>query len=114
MLIITEIQKGERSISRDLAACLVFALAIIIGLVTAYEYIGRSKMLRQEYEDKADNYIEQLAKSVTFPIWNFDMGSLKHVCSAYTQNEQFAKLKIVDMNGEVLFNFVRPGDKDDD
>ena len=105
-------RKGERSISRDLSACLVFALAIIIGLVTAYEYFGRSKMLRQEFEDKADNYIEQLAKSVTFPIWNFDMGSLKHVCSAYTQNEQFSKLKIVDMNGEVLFNFVRPGDDD--
>ncbi|NDV26458.1 EAL domain-containing protein [Desulfovibrio sp. JC010] len=106
-------KKGERSISRDLSACLVFALAIIIALVTAYEYFGRSKMLRQEFEDKADNYIEQLAKSVTFPIWNFDMGSLKHVCSAYTQNEQFSKLKITDMNGEVLFNFVRPGEEDD-
>ncbi|WP_320008558.1 EAL domain-containing protein [Maridesulfovibrio sp.] len=106
-------KKGERSISRDLSACLVFALAVIIGLVTAYEYFGRSKMLHQEFEDKADNYIEQLAKSVTFPIWNFDMGSLKHVCSAYTQNEQFSKLKIVDMNGEVLFNFVRPGETED-
>jgi diguanylate cyclase (GGDEF)-like protein/PAS domain S-box-containing protein len=106
-------KKGERSISRDLSACLVFALAIIIGMVTAYEYFGRSKMLRQEFEDKADSYIDQLAKSVTFPIWNFDMGSLKHVCSAYTQNEQFSKLKIVDMNGEVLFNFVRAGDADD-
>ncbi|CCO22068.1 EAL domain-containing protein [Maridesulfovibrio hydrothermalis] len=106
-------KKGERSISRDLSACLVFALAIIIGLVTAYEYFGRSKMLRQEFEDKADTYIEQLTKSVTFPIWNFDMGSLKHVCSAYTQNEQFSKLKITDFNGDVLFNFVRPGEKDD-
>lgn len=106
-------KKGERSISRDLSACLVFALAVIIGLVTAYEYFGRSKMLRQEFEEKADTYIEQLTKSVTFPIWNFDMGSLKHVCSAYTQNEQFAKLKITDFNGDVLFNFIRPGEDDD-
>ncbi|WP_432737054.1 EAL domain-containing protein [Maridesulfovibrio sp. FT414] len=107
------LKKGERSISRDLSACLVFALAIIIGLVTAYEYFGRSKMLRQEFEEKADTYIDQLSKSVTFPIWNFDMGSLKHVCSAYTQNDQFAKLQITDFNGDVLFNFVRPGEEDD-
>lgn len=106
-------KKGERSISRDLSACLVFALAVIIGLVTAYEYFSRSKMLHQEFEEKADTYIEQLTKSVTFPIWNFDMGSLKHVCSAYTQNEQFAKLKITDFNGDILFNFVRPGEEDD-
>lgn len=106
-------KRGERSISRDLSACLVFALAIIIGLVTAYEYFGRSKMLRQEFEEKADTYIEQLAKSVTFPIWNFDMASIKHVCSAYTQNDQFAKLQITDFNGEILFNFVRPGEEDD-
>ncbi|WP_027722284.1 EAL domain-containing protein [Maridesulfovibrio zosterae] len=105
-------KKGERSISKDLSACIVFALAIIIGLVSAYEYFGRSRMLRHEFEDKADTYIEQLAKSVTYPIWNFDMGSLKHVCSAYTQNEQFAKLKITDFNGDVLFDFVRPGEED--
>ncbi|MBI9111571.1 EAL domain-containing protein [Maridesulfovibrio ferrireducens] len=105
---------GERSISRDLSACLVFALAVIIGIVTAYEYFGRSKMLHQEIEDKADTYIEQLTKSVTFPIWNFDMVSLKHVCSAYTQNDQFAKFKIIDANGDVLFNFVRAGEDNDD
>ncbi|OEU70475.1 MAG: diguanylate cyclase [Desulfovibrio sp. S3730MH75] len=106
--------KGERSISRDLSACLVFALAVIIGVVTAYEYFGRSHMLRQEVEDKADIYIEQLTKSVTFPIWNFDMVSLQHVCSAYTQNDQFAKLRIVDINGDVLFNFVRVGEDNED
>ncbi|SMF39206.1 EAL domain-containing protein [Desulfovibrio gilichinskyi] len=105
---------GERSISRDLSACLIFALAVIIGVVTAYEYFGRSRMLRQEIEDKADTYIEQLTKSVTFPIWNFDMVSLKHVCSAYTQNDQFAKLKIFDVDGGVLFSFVRAGESNDD
>ncbi|WP_320169330.1 EAL domain-containing protein [Maridesulfovibrio sp.] len=106
-------RKGERSISRDLSACLVFALAIIIGLVTAYEYMGRSKMLRREFEEKADNYIDQLSKSVTFPIWNFDMGSVKHVCSAYTQNDLFSKLLITDVNGDPLFTFVRPGEEDE-
>lgn len=100
---------GERSISRDLAACLVLALAIIIGVVTAYEYFGRSKMLQQEIDDTADNYIHHLVQAVTFPVWNLDMSSLKRVCEAYSQNERFAFLKVTDPAGLVLYNFVRPG-----
>lgn len=106
-------ERVERSIARDLSSCLVFAIALIIGLVTTYEYFSRSEMIHQEIEDTADNYIHHLVQAIVSPVWNLDMPSLKRVCQAYSSNERFALLKVTDPEGTVLYNFVRP-DEDGD
>jgi diguanylate cyclase (GGDEF)-like protein/PAS domain S-box-containing protein len=105
-------RKQGRSISKDLSLYLVIALAIIMGMVSGYEYFGRSQMIRSDLKETADNYIYNLTQAVSAPVWNFDLPSLKKMCDAYTTNGNFAFLKITDNAGNMLYSFVRPVSND--
>lgn len=74
---------SSSSISRNLSVSLVLVLAGVITAAVIAHYLVISSNDIKELDNKADELISNLQKSLELPIWNFDRESLNKIVDAY-------------------------------
>ena len=97
------------SISRRLTLSLILTVAIVSITVIGLNYYSTSRKAKAQLNEKADEYISFLLNSLRIPLWNFEIETIKHIGSVYSQNELIGALRITGSNGEIYFN----AEKDD-
>ncbi|MBF0233370.1 MAG: PAS domain-containing protein [Desulfamplus sp.] len=87
---------SNHSVGKNLSISLVILLVIVTtSTVIIFAYIT-SVNDRRNLENKADELIQNMVKSIEFPIWNFDNESLAKITDAYCMSEYISELTITD------------------
>lgn len=87
----------NRSVGTNLSISLIIVIVIVTtstALVLAY--ITSSKD-RHNLENRADEALYNIIKSVEFPIWNFDNDELAKITEIYLMSEYISELVITDL-----------------
>lgn len=98
-------QKNRRSISKALTTSLVLTVVTVSSIAMGINYFSVVKKSRTQLEEKADEYMSFLSKSLEMPLWNFEMATIEHIGGFYFQNEHVVKLIIKDFIGKEYVNF---------
>src|SRR5262245_23823023 len=87
-------QRGRRSIAFLVAALLVGATTLVLGLFAWVDH--RNERLRQTARLQLEHHttVEQLAVSLTLPVWNFDRAQIDRVLESAMQNPELAAVLV--------------------
>lgn len=94
---------GRRSLSKELAVCLILLLILFEGVLLAYVYSRQSRFLRQELERKADDYAEKLSEVLVVPLWDYDDEQIGKIGLSFLQSVVIDEVHIKDAGGKTLF-----------
>lgn len=97
----------KRSVARALTSLLTLTVVVVSFFTTWVIY---QVLAHREYaalEQKAEDFIASIDNILEMPLWNFDYENIQKIAEAYTDNSLFEKLKIVDEEGRVCFDFSR-------
>lgn len=94
--------KGQ-SISKNLTISLACVVFLVVTIIMTFIYLRQSHAMRQEAENKADEYIAWLAETLTWPLWNFDQAGVIQIGSMFERNELIESIRIVDARGDAVF-----------
>lgn len=94
---------GRRSLSKELAICLILALILFEGVLLAYVYSRQSRFLLQELEKKADDYAEKLSEVLVVPLWDYDDEQIGKIGLSFLQSDVIDEVHIKDAGGKTLF-----------
>ncbi|MBN2117047.1 MAG: response regulator [Anaerolineales bacterium] len=100
----------SRSISRNLAFGLLFALGGVAALVLFVNSVLFSHWARVELDTKIDADLLELTESLSLPIWTYDSDHAQAIGSAYVRDELVAELDIMPHTGPPFFTYKKPGE----
>lgn len=98
----------NKSISTSVTIGLVTTVILIVAVMLMVQYIRQSQAMRQEIEQKADEYTVGLTTILAIPLWTLDTANTEHIGKVYQQNELFSSLEILDNRGNSMFSFGSP------
>ena len=91
------------SISRRLTVSLILAVAALSFIALLINYYSASRKAKNRLDSKADEYVSFLVDSLSVPLWNFELITVRHIGQVYSQNELIAALEIAGPDGENYF-----------
>ncbi|MEA1967418.1 MAG: ATP-binding protein [Thermodesulfobacteriota bacterium] len=86
------------SISKNLIVSLVLVLTVVITCSVITHCVISSINEKKVLEQKADDLLENLKKSIEFPLWNFDMESLNKIIDAYFVSDLVSEIVVMREN----------------
>lgn len=92
-----------RSVSLDLAVCLMLLVLAATSLVTLFVYETRSEQMLAELRAETDEAADNVAQVLSMPMWNLDQTGLAMVGAAFSSNDLVVGLSILDQEGVPLF-----------
>lgn len=98
---------GDQSISRDLTLCLLVVVFVVTSLAIGAGYWRAVHRARLDLESKADEYLVAMRDILETPMWNYDETSIKEIGLTFSQDERMVGLRILDEEGDELFDFAR-------
>ncbi len=93
-----KIQKNPKdfSIAKNLTVSLIVMVAIVSILAVTATYMNSAENARRQLDEKANEYIDLLEKSLNAPMWDVEMLYVKNIGSIFSKNELVVSLKIKD------------------
>ncbi len=101
------IRNKKFSISASLTVSLILTVASVSGIAVGFNYVYASRKIHAQIEEKADEYVNFLCKSLAVPLWNFERDTVRQIGAFFEQNELVAELKITDCNKVVFFEIKK-------
>jgi PAS domain S-box-containing protein len=95
--------RRKRSVSGDLTISLVLTVIVISALYLTLNYRLISHREQARLNDKADEYIQTLARTLEIPLWDLDYESIETICSIYYDNEMVTSVTVTEPDGRTLF-----------
>jgi PAS domain S-box-containing protein len=82
----------------------------VSGIAVGFNYVGDSRKIHAQLEEKADEYMSFLSSSLAVPLWNFETKTVKQIGAFFGQNELVCELRITDCNKVVFFDVKKGGE----
>ena len=100
--------KARKSVIYDLTLVTILIVTIVSSafLVASLAFLSRSA--QHQFDQKADDYLEHLQRSLETSLWTFDETGVKRVCEAMMAYEFVVSLEVTDNNGNVWFREKKP------
>ncbi|MDA3896051.1 MAG: response regulator [Desulfobacteraceae bacterium] len=104
-----DIEAGEPfrkqfSISKSLTVGLTLVVLAVSVVAISLNFYFSTQASIQSLEKKADEYASFLSSSLKLSLWEFDTRSIRHIGSAFAQNEFIDILEIYDADGVKVFS----------
>jgi hypothetical protein len=100
---------GRRGASISVVLTVSLSLVVIISAIAAFSitYVVTSHRGLVRLEEKADEFNSALEGILQIPLWNLDYRNVEKIGEAFTHNELFERLRIIDGTGAVCYDFDR-------
>ncbi|MFP4477334.1 MAG: ATP-binding protein [Desulfatibacillaceae bacterium] len=98
------------TISGELTLSLVAVVGIVSLVALAVNYVYLRHVSLVQMERKADEYVEYLANSLEYPVWNLDSQSVSQVSRSFFNSDMVALLRITEKNLNVMFSQRKKGE----
>lgn len=103
----------KQSISRDLTVALVLVVLGVCCLVIAVNFAISSRKIQSELEQKAEEIVSYLAKTLEMPLWHIDKEGIRKIGNLYASNELISELRITDEStGQILYTHQPSAEKE--
>ena len=101
--------RKQFSISRSLTVGLTLVVLVVSIAAIALNFYFSTQKSIASLEKKADEYSSFLSSALKLSLWEYDTRSIRHIGSAFTQNEFIDILEIYDADDVKVFsNKARP------
>ncbi|SLM33200.1 putative Signal transduction histidine kinase, nitrogen specific, NtrB [Desulfamplus magnetovallimortis] len=101
------------SVGRNLTISLVLLLIVVVTSATLLFAVVIHHSDKKELEHKGDELINNIVKSIEFPIWNFDIEAANKICEAYFLSEYVCELVIYEAYTDRVIIDKKRFDKED-
>ena len=98
-----------RSISRNLALGLSLIIFLVQAVLMSAAAWHLSRSVRRDVAAKADDYIDRLTGVLALPVWHIDRSGILSIGTEFAHNELVGMIRVTAPDGEILFEFSRPG-----
>ncbi len=93
----------KKSIARILIYYLIVIASVIAVSTTFLSYTFLSHRSKLQYEQRLEEYLVYLKDSLELPIWRMDRSAFEKICKSFAKNDEIGMLKILDEDGEFIF-----------
>jgi len=103
------IKNTEQKYSITRILTITLTLAVVVSSIIAFSvlYTILSQKSYVHLERKADEFNNALKGTLEMPVWNLDYSNIEKIGQAFTHNDLFERLRIIDNTGNILFDFDR-------
>jgi signal transduction histidine kinase/DNA-binding response OmpR family regulator len=98
----------KRTIVRDLTISLAAVVALVFVMIVSFNWWMMARKADLQYNEKSRNYRTFLQQSLQLPLWNLDKESVEKICTSFINNEEVARLLVVEASGTVMFEEIKP------
>ena len=99
--------RRQPSISRALTLSLILTVVVVAIVLMFINYQVAIRKAKTQLDKQADEYLSFLLDSLSVPMWNFEADTIRHIGSAYAQNDIVSTLEIENADGGVYFRSVK-------
>jgi hypothetical protein len=80
---------SKRSISQNLTIALVSLVFIVVTTILIIIYAKYSHDLQEKLEKDADDFILNISRTLSLPLWHFDYENAQQIGTVYSKNNLF-------------------------
>jgi PAS domain S-box-containing protein len=99
----------RRTLSRDLIVSIILVVVGVFAMVVSVTYGYLAYKEKVQSQITLEEFGDYLKNSLELPIWNFDEEGIHKICSSFFKNDVVVKLRVVDHQGNVMFDQQREG-----
>ena len=96
-----------RSISKSLTISLVMTIAVISLSFIALNHYLLSEREKSWLQNKADENIDTISKTLEVPLWDLDRENIRTICTYYYHYDLITMVRLTGVSGETLYENVK-------